>query len=107
MAYALHLCSAMQIKAFLRKLGKELVDDGVTDVGAMMAYYAVLALFPMLVFVLSLSMLVLDADTVRQGVDFALRASPPSVREMIIARVNDLISASEAEFAIVGAGLAL
>ncbi|HEY5920768.1 MAG TPA: YihY/virulence factor BrkB family protein [Kofleriaceae bacterium] len=97
----------MQIKAFLRKLGKELVDDGVTDVGAMMAYYAVLALFPMLVFVLSLSMLVLDADTVREGVHFALRASPPSVREMIIARVNDLIAASGAEFAIVGAGLAL
>jgi membrane protein len=97
----------MQVKAFLRQLGKELVDDGVTDVGAMMAYYAVLALFPMLVFVLSLSMLVLDADTVRQGVDFALRASPPSVRELIAQRVNDLIDASGAEFAIVGAGLAL
>jgi len=107
MAHTLQFCSVMQVKAFLRRLGKELVDDGVTDVGAMMAYYAVLALFPMLVFVLSLSMLVLDADTVRQGVDMALRASPPSVRELIIERVNDLISASGAEFAIVGAVLAL
>jgi membrane protein len=97
----------MQVKAFLRKLGKELVDDGVTDVGAMMAYYAVLALFPMLVFVLSLSMLVLDMDTVRQGVGLALGATPPSVHELIVDRVNDLIAASEAEFAIVGAGLAL
>lgn len=97
----------MQVKAFLRKLGKELVDDGVTDVGAMMAYYAVLALFPMLVFILSLSMLVLDADTVREGVGFVLAASPPSVRELITQRVNDLIAASGAEFAIVGAGLAL
>ena len=97
----------MQVKAFLRQLGNELVDDGVTDVGAMMAYYAVLALFPMLVFILSLSMLVLDGDTVRQGVDFVLSASPPSVRELIVQRVNDLIAASEAEFAIVGAGLAL
>jgi len=97
----------MQVKAFFRRLATELVEDGVSDVGAMMAYYAVLALFPMLVFVLSLSMIVLDADTVRQGVDLALRASPPSVRELIAGRVNDLIHATAPHFAIVGAGLAL
>jgi membrane protein len=97
----------MQIKPFLRKLGKELVDDGVTDVGAMMAYYAVLALFPMLVFVMSISLLVLDGDTVREGANFALRAAPASARELIITRVNALIEASSAGFAIVGALLAL
>ena len=41
-------------KPFLKRLGKEIVDDGVTDIGAMMAYYAVLAIFPMIVFVLSI-----------------------------------------------------
>lgn len=97
----------MQIKAFLRTLGKELVDDGVTDVGAMMAYYAVLALFPMLVFVMSISLLVLDGDTVREGASFALRAAPVSARELIITRVNALIEASSAGFAIAGASLAL
>ncbi|HEY5945959.1 MAG TPA: YihY/virulence factor BrkB family protein [Kofleriaceae bacterium] len=97
----------MQVKAFLGRLGKELVDDGVTDVGAMMAYYAVLALFPMLVFVMSISLLVLDADTVRQGAEFALRAAPQSARELIITRVNALIEASSAGFAIIGALLAL
>jgi membrane protein len=97
----------MQIKPFFRRLGKELVDDGVTDIGAMMAYYAVLAIFPMLVFVLSIALLVLDPDTVREGVTFALQAAPGSAREMIIERVNALIEASSAGFAIVGAALAL
>lgn len=97
----------MQVKAFLRRLGKELVDDGVTDVGAMMAYYAVLALFPMLVFVMSISLLVLDGDTVREGASFALRAAPASARDLISTRVNALIETSSAGFAIVGALLAL
>lgn len=97
----------MQIKAFLGQLGKELVDDGVTDVGAMMAYYAVLALFPMLVFVLSLALLVLDPDTVREGATFALEAAPASARDVIMERINALIETSSAGFAIAGAALAL
>jgi membrane protein len=97
----------MQAKRFFKRLGKELIDDGVTDVGAMMAYYAVLAIFPMLVFVLSISLLVLDGDTVRDGLNMAMSAMPLSVREMITARVNALIDASGAGFAIVGAVLAL
>lgn len=91
----------------MRQLGKELVDDGVTDVGAMMAYYSLLALFPMLVFVMSLSLVVLDGDTVRQGADLALSAAPPAARELIMPRVDALIDASHAGFAIVGALLAL
>jgi membrane protein len=79
----------------------------VTDVGAMMAYYAVLAIFPMLVFVLSISLLVLDGDTVREGLAMATSTLPLSVRDMIETRVNALIDASGAGFAIVGAALAL
>jgi membrane protein len=97
----------MQAKRFLKQLGKELIDDGVTDVGAMMAYYAVLALFPMLVFVLSLALLVLDASTVREGLNMAMGAAPASVRPFIIERVDQLIEASSAGFAFVGAALAL
>ncbi len=97
----------MQAKRFFKQLGKELIDDGVTDVGAMMAYYAVLAIFPMLVFVLSISLLVLDGDTVREGLGMATSTLPPSVRGMLESRVNALIDASGAGFAIVGAALAL
>jgi len=97
----------MKAKAFVRQLGKELVNDGVTDVGAMMAYYSLLALFPMLVFVISLALVVLDPDTIRQGADMALNAAPPAAREMIEPRVNALIEASHAGFAIIGALVAL
>jgi membrane protein len=97
----------MQAKRFAKQLGKELIDDGVTDVGAMMAYYAVLALFPMLVFVLSLALLVLDASTVRDGLNMALGAAPTSVRPFILDRVEQLIETSSAGFAFVGASLAL
>ena len=71
----------MQVKRFVKQLGNELMDDNVTDVGAMMAYYAVLALFPMLVFVLSLALLVLADNTVREGVSMASATLPPSVRD--------------------------
>ncbi|HTL36334.1 MAG TPA: YihY/virulence factor BrkB family protein [Kofleriaceae bacterium] len=91
----------------MKRLGTELIDDGVTDVGAMMAYYAVLALFPMLVFVLSLALLVLDPNTVRDGINMAMEAAPQSVRPMVLDRVNQLIDASSAGFAFVGAALAL
>lgn len=97
----------MAIKRFFKQLGKELMDDNVTDVGAMMAYYAVLALFPMLVFVLSLALLVLDPETIREGMGMAMDAVPGSVRDLIVARVDALIDASGAGFAIVGAALAL
>jgi membrane protein len=97
----------MQAKRFAKQLGKELIDDGVTDIGAMMAYYAVLALFPMLVFVLALALLVLDASTVREGLNMAMEAAPTSVRPFILDRVEQLIEASSAGFAFIGAALAL
>jgi membrane protein len=97
----------MKAKHFLKRLGKELIDDGVTDIGAMMAYYAVLAIFPMVLFVLSVGLLVLDDGTVREGLAMATSAMPPSVREMITAYVDKLLEASGAGFAILGAALAL
>lgn len=96
-----------KVVAFVRQLGKELVDDGVTDVGAMMAYYAVLAIFPMIVFIMSIALLVLDPDNVRQGVQLALEAAPQSARDVVIERVNALIDASSAGFAVLGALVAL
>lgn len=96
-----------KVVAFVRQLGKELVDDGVTDVGAMMAYYAVLAIFPMIFFIMSIALLVLDPDNVRQGVQLALEAAPQSARDVVIERVNALIDASSAGFAVLGALVAL
>lgn len=97
----------MQVKRFAKQFAHEIVNDNVTDVGAMMAYYAVMALFPMLVFVLSLALLVIPDDTVRQGLDMASATLPPSVRDVLAGRVQQLMQASGAHFAIIGAALAL
>jgi membrane protein len=97
----------MQVKRFAKQFAHEFLNDNVQDVGAMMAYYAVLALFPMIVFVLSLALLVIPDDTVRQGLDMATATLPLSVRDVISTRVDALLDASGAGFAILGAALAL
>ena len=54
-------------KRFLKHLFTDAFNDSIDDVGAMMAYYAVLALFPMLVFIVTIALLVLDHETVHAG----------------------------------------
>jgi membrane protein len=92
---------------FLKQLFGAAVEDNITDVGAMMAYYAVLALFPMVVFIVTLALLVLDPTTVHQGVLMATEAMPESTREFISQQVTHLIDTAGAGFAIGGAVLAL
>src|SRR6188768_2612605 len=55
-------------KRFLKHLFTDAMEDNITDIGAMMAYYAVLAIFPMIVFIFTIALLVLDHETVMQGV---------------------------------------
>ncbi len=95
------------IRRFLSQLARELVDDQIDDAGAMMAYYAILALFPMLVFVLTLAMLVVDAGTIQQGVAMATQAMPQATREMIAARVQAFIDTAQPGFAVGSAAIAL
>src|SRR3569623_444954 len=92
---------------FVKSFATHFVDDNVMDAGAMMAYYAVMALFPMVIFVLSLALLIIPADTVRQGLAMATETMPPSVRDTIADRVQQLLSASGAGFAVLGVGIAL
>ena len=92
---------------FLKRLGGDALDDNITDVAAMMAYYAVLALFPMLVFVITIAMLVLDNETILQGVSMATQAMPHTTRELIASRVMAFVNTADAGFAISGAALAL
>ncbi len=97
----------MQTKRFAKQFVHEVAKDDVTDLGAMLAYYAVMALFPMLIFVLALALLVIPADTVREGFTMATATLPPSVRDMLSGRVDQLIGAGHAGFAVIGAVLAL
>jgi membrane protein len=79
---------------FLRRLVVSIVDDDVTDLGAMMAYYAVLSLFPMLVFIVTMALLVIDPATIHEGVLIATRALPESGRQLISEQVTNFINAS-------------
>ncbi|MBA3502272.1 MAG: YihY/virulence factor BrkB family protein, partial [Deltaproteobacteria bacterium] len=92
---------------FVKQLGKECFIDNIDDIGAMMAYYAVLSLFPMMVFIVSVGLLVLDATTVHEGVRMATQAMPAGMRVLISEQVTKLIDVSGAGFAILGAVLAL
>jgi membrane protein len=96
-----------KVKRFAVQLYHELVDDNIVDLGAMMAYYAILALFPMLVFVVTLSLLVLPEDTLRQGLTMATAAMPAAPREVITNQVISLMNNAHAGFAIGTFALAL
>jgi membrane protein len=92
---------------FVKRLGHECFVDNIDDIGAMMAYYAVLALFPMLVFIVSVALLVLDPAAVHEGARFVSHAMPTGMRILISEQVTKLIDASGAGFAFLGAALAL
>lgn len=85
---------------FLKALGSAVYQDNIDDAGAMMAYYAVLALFPMLVFIVTLALLVIDPTTIHQGVLMATTAMPETIRVFISKQVTQLIDSAGASFAI-------
>jgi membrane protein len=89
-----------KVKRFFVHLYHELFNDNIVDIGAMMAYYAILALFPMLVFIVTLAMLVLPGDTLMQGLAMATRAMPEAPREVITTQVEALMKQAHAGFAI-------
>lgn len=92
---------------FVKLMIHELAHDNITDHGAMMAYYAILSLFPMLVFIVAVALLVLPADTLLQGLAMASKAMPPATRELVTEQVLKLMATAHAGFAITGAGFAL
>ena len=92
---------------FVKQLFGAVWNDNIIDVGAMMAYYAVLALFPMVVFVVTIALLVIDPTTVHQGVLMVTEAMPESTRVFISNQVTKLIDTADAGFAIGSAAFAL
>jgi membrane protein len=95
------------VRRFVATLFHEVLNDNISDNGAMMAYYAILSLFPMLVFVIALALLMLPEATVLQGLAMATRAMPSATGELVTTQVTNLMKAAQAGFAITGAALAL
>jgi membrane protein len=97
----------MRPKAFLTTFKGQFTRDELGDVAAMMTYYAVLALFPMVVFVLTLALLIVPESTIQQGLDMATRAMPAQAAQILAEHVRGLHAAAGGFMAIVGAALAL
>lgn len=93
--------------AVIKRIGVEALDDNITDIGAMMAYYVVLALFPMIVFLLTIGLLVVDPQAIEEGLAMAYRAMPASVAELLATQVRSLMATAETGFAVGAAALAL
>ncbi len=94
-------------RTFSRELREEFARDRVGDVAAMMTYYAVLALFPMLLFVVMVALLVVPEHALGQGVAMATRTVPGQVGSLIGAEILRMKQAAGGGFAITGAALAL
>jgi membrane protein len=91
----------------LRALGRHLLDDNIMNISAMLAYYAVLALFPLLVFVVSVALLILPHDVLDQGMRMATEAVPPELRSIVTDRMQQLVDTASSKFALTGALLAV
>lgn len=88
------------MRSFLRKLGRSLVRDAIDDVGAMMAYYAILAIFPMLLCVVTLVVLILPADTIAEGVKVGMEAAPSAARSLVESQIESLMQQARAGLAV-------
>jgi len=73
----------------------------------MMTYYAIFALFPMVVFVLSLALLVIPPDAIREAVQMATRTMPQDLASRVTEQVTSMQVATAGSFAFVSILLAL
>jgi membrane protein len=97
----------MQARAFFHELRREWEADRITDVAAMMTYYAVFALFPMLVFVVTIALMVVPAAWIDDGVAMMTSTLPTEVSSLLREQIRRMEHAAGAGFAVGSALLAL
>jgi membrane protein len=96
-----------RIKRVLRVTWQHFSSDNVGDLAAMLTYYAVFALFPFALFVISLTLLILPPETLQEGVWLAVQAAPRQLRPLANEHLQRFVDATSGGFALIGAGLAL
>jgi membrane protein len=97
----------MNAKVFLRKLKDEASADRIGDVAAMMTYYALFALFPMLIFVVTVALLVIPDGVLDQGVQMMTAAMPGQAGQLLQEQVGGMKNAAHGGFAVGSMALAL
>ncbi|HUQ05100.1 MAG TPA: YihY/virulence factor BrkB family protein [Kofleriaceae bacterium] len=95
------------VRGFVHRFVRGFMEDGLDDIAAMMTYYAIFAVFPMMVFVLSVTLLIVPGDVIGEGVIMAQRVLPPEVGRILAEEVARTQRATEPYVAIVAGGIAL
>jgi membrane protein len=92
----------MTWKQFLRGVRSEISDDGVTDLAASVTYYAILALFPFLLFIVALASVVITPTDAERLVDQLSQVAPAEVTRIMGERIRQL--GSEQNVTLLGFG---
>ena len=97
-------------KDILVRLRRDMRDDNVSLLAAGVAFYALLALVPGLVALVSAYGLVADPADIERNVDDALAAAPAEVRDLVQSQLSSIVDSSPSGLrigAIVGLAVAL
>jgi membrane protein len=95
------------IRHFFVCLARECYDDAIDDLAAMMTYYAIMALFPMVLFVFTLALVLLPADLVRDAALSLTGPLPDDVATILRAQLENMRRATTPALAVLGGLLAL
>jgi membrane protein len=79
-------------KSILTKLTKDISDDRLSIVAGALAFYAMLALFPGLIALVSLFGLVADPKEIETGLHQLTGILPPGARELLREQLHDLVN---------------
>jgi len=92
---------------FVRHLGRALREDRIGDLAAMMTYYAIFALFPMSIFVVTVALMVIPASAVLEAATLLTRAMPEPAAILVLDQVGRMQEAAGGGIAIGSAVLAV
>ena len=97
----------MRPPPFLGELKRAYTEHELADRAAMLTYYGILAVFPMVAFVLTVALLVIPESTIREGLGMLTKAMPEQAASIVAGYVEKLRSAAGGGIAVVSAVLAL
>lgn len=97
----------MKVREFFRRFGREAKQDNLGDIAAMMTYYAVFALFPMILFVLMIAAIVVPPSAVEEALAMATARMPQGAGDLVREQVGRMQQTASGGFAALAAVAAL
>jgi membrane protein len=91
-SYVVFPGKGMGWKEFLRALKKEWTQDKVGDVAGALTFFSLLALFPFVLFLVSLASVLIDPRQTQLLIDQLARVAPPQVTQILGERLHSLTS---------------